>query len=183
MSVNIFGTESISSGCFFWLYDRWSLLEKHSCTASKLHLKPRRFKLFIEALVSQAAVYSFFLLQSYFYLSFCYGWLFLKQIAWQICRKTNFWRTAIRAGENDLVRERSICLRLQLLHFQVRHQKMMVIKLLTLKIPIEQKLQKCPWKEIWVQISTSAKGSCRLQGQWGKNEGQVIYILMSLRVN
>lgn len=31
----------------------WSLLEKHSCTASKLHLKPRRFKLFIEALESQ----------------------------------------------------------------------------------------------------------------------------------
>lgn len=32
---------------------RWSLLEKYSCKASKLHLKPRRFKIFIEALVSQ----------------------------------------------------------------------------------------------------------------------------------
>lgn len=31
----------------------WSLLEKHSCTASKLHLKPRRFKMFLEALESQ----------------------------------------------------------------------------------------------------------------------------------
>lgn len=31
---------------------RWSLLEKYSCKASKLHLKPRRFKLFLEALVS-----------------------------------------------------------------------------------------------------------------------------------
>ncbi|KAH7658935.1 SANT/Myb domain-containing protein, partial [Dioscorea alata] len=28
----------------------WSLLEKFSCSASKLHLKPRRFKIFIEAL-------------------------------------------------------------------------------------------------------------------------------------
>ncbi|CAH2042346.1 unnamed protein product [Thlaspi arvense] len=28
----------------------WSLLEKYSCKASKLHLKPRRFKLFIETL-------------------------------------------------------------------------------------------------------------------------------------
>jgi hypothetical protein len=32
---------------------RWSLLEKYSCKASKLHLKPRRFKLFIEALEHQ----------------------------------------------------------------------------------------------------------------------------------
>ncbi|WZY90537.1 hypothetical protein YC2023_055529 [Brassica napus] len=32
---------------------RWSLLEKHSCKASKLHLKPRRFKLFLEALEHQ----------------------------------------------------------------------------------------------------------------------------------
>lgn len=31
----------------------WSLLEKYSCTASKLHLKPRRFKIFIEALAHQ----------------------------------------------------------------------------------------------------------------------------------
>ncbi|CDY18470.1 BnaA04g21170D [Brassica napus] len=31
----------------------WSLLEKHSCKASKLHLKPRRFKLFLEALEHQ----------------------------------------------------------------------------------------------------------------------------------
>nr|CAD1839141.1 unnamed protein product [Ananas comosus var. bracteatus] len=31
----------------------WSLLEKFSCTASKLHLKPRRFKIFIEALENQ----------------------------------------------------------------------------------------------------------------------------------
>ncbi|KAK8943195.1 TSL-kinase interacting protein 1 [Platanthera zijinensis] len=31
----------------------WSLLEKYSCTPSKLHLKPRRFKIFIEALESQ----------------------------------------------------------------------------------------------------------------------------------
>lgn len=31
---------------------RWSLLEKYSCKASKLHLKPRRFKIFVEALVS-----------------------------------------------------------------------------------------------------------------------------------
>ncbi|KAK1276306.1 TSL-kinase interacting protein 1 [Acorus gramineus] len=31
----------------------WSLLEKYSCTASKLHLKPRRFKIFIEALEHQ----------------------------------------------------------------------------------------------------------------------------------
>lgn len=36
-----------------WLCYRWSLLEKYSCKASKLHLKPRRFKIFIEALVSQ----------------------------------------------------------------------------------------------------------------------------------
>ncbi|KAL2933236.1 TSL-kinase interacting protein 1 [Bienertia sinuspersici] len=28
----------------------WSLLEKYSCKASKLHLKPRRFKIFVEAL-------------------------------------------------------------------------------------------------------------------------------------
>lgn len=41
---------------FLELWDlcyRWSLLEKYSCKASKLHLKPRRFKIFIEALVSQ----------------------------------------------------------------------------------------------------------------------------------
>ncbi|KAH7658938.1 Polycomb-group transcriptional regulator domain-containing protein [Dioscorea alata] len=31
----------------------WSLLEKFSCSASKLHLKPRRFKIFIEALENQ----------------------------------------------------------------------------------------------------------------------------------
>ncbi|KAL4312397.1 hypothetical protein GQ457_01G016440 [Hibiscus cannabinus] len=31
----------------------WSLLEKYSCKASKLHLKPRRFKVFIEALEHQ----------------------------------------------------------------------------------------------------------------------------------
>ncbi|XP_068646028.1 TSL-kinase interacting protein 1-like isoform X2 [Aristolochia californica] len=31
----------------------WSLLEKYSCTASKLHLKPRRFKVFVEALEHQ----------------------------------------------------------------------------------------------------------------------------------
>ncbi|CAN4121513.1 unnamed protein product [Withania somnifera] len=31
----------------------WSLLEKYSCKASKLHLKPRRFKIFIENLESQ----------------------------------------------------------------------------------------------------------------------------------
>ncbi|MQL96689.1 hypothetical protein Taro_029369 [Colocasia esculenta] len=31
----------------------WSLLEKYSCTASKLHLKPRRFKTFIETLAQQ----------------------------------------------------------------------------------------------------------------------------------
>ncbi|KAG2542208.1 TSL-kinase interacting protein 1-like isoform X1 [Panicum virgatum] len=31
----------------------WSLLEKFSCSASKLHLKPRRFKTFVEALVNQ----------------------------------------------------------------------------------------------------------------------------------
>ncbi|KAL5716989.1 TSL-kinase interacting protein [Ranunculus cassubicifolius] len=31
----------------------WSLLEKHSCKASKLHLKPRRFKMFIETLEHQ----------------------------------------------------------------------------------------------------------------------------------
>ncbi|KAL0911274.1 hypothetical protein M5K25_019405 [Dendrobium thyrsiflorum] len=31
----------------------WSLLEKYSCTPSKLHRKPRRFKIFIEALESQ----------------------------------------------------------------------------------------------------------------------------------
>ncbi|CAI9111998.1 OLC1v1012355C3 [Oldenlandia corymbosa var. corymbosa] len=31
----------------------WSLLEKYSCKASKLHLKPRRFKLFVETLESQ----------------------------------------------------------------------------------------------------------------------------------
>ncbi|KAJ8433479.1 hypothetical protein Cgig2_004417 [Carnegiea gigantea] len=32
---------------------RWSLLEKYSCKASKLHLKPRRFKIFVEALEHQ----------------------------------------------------------------------------------------------------------------------------------
>ncbi|XP_031477929.1 TSL-kinase interacting protein 1 isoform X2 [Nymphaea colorata] len=31
----------------------WSLLEKHSCSASKLHLKPRRFKTFVTALEHQ----------------------------------------------------------------------------------------------------------------------------------
>ncbi|KAG2553467.1 TSL-kinase interacting protein 1-like isoform X2 [Panicum virgatum] len=31
----------------------WSLLEKFSCSASKLHLKPRRFKTFVEALANQ----------------------------------------------------------------------------------------------------------------------------------
>lgn len=31
----------------------WSLLEKHCCKASKLHLKPRRFKIFLEALEHQ----------------------------------------------------------------------------------------------------------------------------------
>ncbi|KAK4782915.1 hypothetical protein SAY86_007289 [Trapa natans] len=31
----------------------WSLLEKYSCKASKLHLKPRRFKIFLEALENQ----------------------------------------------------------------------------------------------------------------------------------
>lgn len=31
----------------------WSLLEKYSCKASKLHLKPRRFKIFTEALEHQ----------------------------------------------------------------------------------------------------------------------------------
>lgn len=31
----------------------WSLLEKYSCKASKLHLKPRRFKIFIDALEDQ----------------------------------------------------------------------------------------------------------------------------------
>ncbi|ONK55962.1 uncharacterized protein A4U43_C10F2730 [Asparagus officinalis] len=31
----------------------WSLLEKHSCPASKLHLKPRRFKIFLESLENQ----------------------------------------------------------------------------------------------------------------------------------
>ncbi|XP_057463692.1 TSL-kinase interacting protein 1 isoform X1 [Actinidia eriantha] len=31
----------------------WSLLEKYSCKASKLHLKPRRLKIFIEALEDQ----------------------------------------------------------------------------------------------------------------------------------
>ncbi|KAB5552383.1 hypothetical protein DKX38_009694 [Salix brachista] len=32
---------------------RWSLLAKYSCKASKLHLKPRRFKIFVEALENQ----------------------------------------------------------------------------------------------------------------------------------
>ncbi|XVE96628.1 hypothetical protein REPUB_Repub02eG0239100 [Reevesia pubescens] len=31
----------------------WSLLEKYSCRASKLHLKPRRYKIFVEALEHQ----------------------------------------------------------------------------------------------------------------------------------
>ncbi|CAL1379111.1 unnamed protein product [Linum trigynum] len=31
----------------------WALLEKYSCKASKLHLKPRRFKIFLEALENQ----------------------------------------------------------------------------------------------------------------------------------
>ncbi|KZV26050.1 TSL-kinase interacting protein 1 [Dorcoceras hygrometricum] len=31
----------------------WSLLEKYSCKASKLHLKPRRFKIFLETLGNQ----------------------------------------------------------------------------------------------------------------------------------
>ncbi|KAK1400166.1 SANT domain-containing protein [Heracleum sosnowskyi] len=31
----------------------WSLLEKSSCKASKLHLKPRRFKMFLDALEHQ----------------------------------------------------------------------------------------------------------------------------------
>ncbi|XP_054822558.1 TSL-kinase interacting protein 1-like isoform X2 [Prosopis cineraria] len=31
----------------------WSLLEKYSCKASKLHLKPRKFKIFVEALEHQ----------------------------------------------------------------------------------------------------------------------------------
>nr|GFB44103.1 TSL-kinase interacting protein 1 isoform X1 [Tanacetum cinerariifolium] len=36
-----------------WFFCRWSLLEKHSCKASKLHLKPRRFKIFKENLEHQ----------------------------------------------------------------------------------------------------------------------------------
>lgn len=40
---------------------RWSLLEKYSCKASKLHLKPRRFKIFIETLVSQKLNFSSFI--------------------------------------------------------------------------------------------------------------------------
>ncbi|XP_039002991.1 TSL-kinase interacting protein 1-like isoform X2 [Hibiscus syriacus] len=35
----------------------WSLLEKYSCRASKLHLKPRRFKIFVEALEHQLLKY------------------------------------------------------------------------------------------------------------------------------
>jgi len=42
---------------YFDLLYRWSLLEKYSCKASKLHLKPRRFKIFIEALVSEDCLY------------------------------------------------------------------------------------------------------------------------------
>ncbi|KAI4378722.1 hypothetical protein MLD38_016162 [Melastoma candidum] len=35
----------------------WSLLEKYSCNVSKLHLKPRRYKIFVEALENQLLKY------------------------------------------------------------------------------------------------------------------------------
>lgn len=59
---------NISSHLIFFLFSshmlyvgsRWSLLEKYSCKASKLHLKPRRFKIFVEALVSLTLSHSHF---------------------------------------------------------------------------------------------------------------------------
>eukprot|EP00249_Psilotum_nudum_P015000 c25111_g1_i1 orf=225-2951(+) len=42
-------SKDVNSAMLCW----WSLLEKHSCPASKLHLKPRRFKTFVTALEHQ----------------------------------------------------------------------------------------------------------------------------------
>ena len=54
---------------------RWSLLEKYSCRASKLHLKPRRFKIFVEALVSQKnLIYSLFAFLSIEHTISCLCW-------------------------------------------------------------------------------------------------------------
>ncbi|XP_058102166.1 TSL-kinase interacting protein 1-like isoform X2 [Magnolia sinica] len=48
-SLDIKNTKDTISAMLRW----WSLLEKYSCTSSKLHLKPRRFKIFVKALENQ----------------------------------------------------------------------------------------------------------------------------------
>lgn len=48
-SLNAKDSKDTNAAMLRW----WSLLEKYSCKASKLHLKPRRFKIFIEALEHQ----------------------------------------------------------------------------------------------------------------------------------
>ncbi|XP_058078191.1 TSL-kinase interacting protein 1 isoform X2 [Magnolia sinica] len=48
-SLDTKNTKDTISAMLRW----WSLLEKYSCTSSKLRLKPRRFKIFVEALEHQ----------------------------------------------------------------------------------------------------------------------------------
>lgn len=61
--------------------NRWSLLEKFSCTASKLRLKPRRFKTFVEAFVCHFSLVFAPHVSHYFLTNFLkgdtgfYGWL------------------------------------------------------------------------------------------------------------
>ncbi|KAL3623344.1 TSL-kinase interacting protein 1 [Castilleja foliolosa] len=49
LSLDAKNSKDTNAAMFRW----WSLLEKYSCKPSKLHLKPRRYKLFVEALESQ----------------------------------------------------------------------------------------------------------------------------------
>ncbi|KAL8263293.1 hypothetical protein R6Q59_024642 [Mikania micrantha] len=49
LSLDAKNSKDTNSAMLRW----WSLLEKHSCKASKLHLKPRRFKIFLETLEHQ----------------------------------------------------------------------------------------------------------------------------------
>lgn len=73
---------------------RWSLLEKYSCKASKLHLKPRRFKIFIEALVSRDHLYS--IIECFpAYESLIRSACGLTSLSLP-CRSTNYWKTEKR---------------------------------------------------------------------------------------
>lgn len=71
----------------FYMWHRWSLLEKYSCKASKLHLKPRRFKIFLEALVSKGYLYLF----GFFFNVLCMCWS---------------WSTFFVAKEHQLLKDR-----------------------------------------------------------------------------